>query len=117
MMEKRTEPRYRLDDDDQVTMASPTVPPRPSQILDVSFHGCRVRFGAEVGPGDPVKIRLDFLAMDDPKLAPVVNGTVMHRFPEPGGETWQVGVKLAFADPNEEKFFRLALLTQSRSEA
>lgn len=117
MIEKRTEPRYRLDDDDQVTMASPEVSPRPSQVMDISFHGCRIRFGGDVAPGTPVKIRLDFLAMEDPKQAPVVNGQVMHRFPEPGGTTWQVGVKLSFSDPNEEKFFRLALLTQPRTEA
>lgn len=107
MIEQRTEPRYVLDD--QVSLAAPQIPARRAQIMDVSYHGLRIRLDADLVPGTPVKVRLDFLSPDQPASAPILKGQVMHRFPEPGGGSWQTGIRLLFADEAQEQSFQTAL--------
>jgi len=109
MIDQRSEPRFALDD--EVSLTAPDLDTRLAQVMDASAHGLRLRIDHDLGPGTPVKVRLDFLDPSHPGANPVFVGDVRHHFAEPGGGSWQIGLRLRFSDEGEEKAFFAILQT------
>ena len=100
-MEKRRGARCAMDD--EVTLSTDGTNNYTAQVMDVSAEGIRIRFDEDLKPGTPVFLSLDFLKEDLPDHTMTVPGEVMHRFMEPGGVTWQVGLRLRFEDDKQER--------------
>ena len=101
LMEKRRGDRCAMDD--EVTLSTDGTSSHSAQVMDVSAEGIRIRFDEELKPGTPVFLTLDFLKQDLPDHAVTVPGEVMHRFREPSGSTWQVGLRLRFENEKQER--------------
>jgi len=85
-----------------------------AQTMDISEAGLRLRVDEPLNPGTKVKLVLDFLKKDHPTTTLEVEAKVMHRFREPGGVFYQVGMKLDFVDDDQERSL-LTALTSCRS--
>jgi len=99
--EKRGEARCGLDD--EVHLLVEGQPAQGARVMDVSAHGLRIRHDEALAPGLVVGVELDFLKADLPDHTVAVQARVMHRFREPGGVHWQVGLKLLVDDPVQER--------------
>lgn len=82
-----------------------------AQTMDISENGMRIRFDEALAAGAWVDLKLDFLHEDLPDENLEVSAVVMHRFREPGGDNWQVGVKLVFKDQAHKEALQTALTT------
>ena len=109
----RKEPRLALGDEVSLIVAGCSA--ELAQVMDVSAHGMRVRFHRDLAPQSPVQVRLVFLNPDHPEETLAVFGIVRHRFPEPGGTSWQIGLWLDFVGEAQEKAFLATMETLTAS--
>jgi len=71
--------------------------------LDVSDSSMRMRSYEPVDRGAQIKVGFNFLKPDRTEDFVQVDAEVFDRFQEPENETWQIGVRLHFADPVQEQ--------------
>jgi len=113
MSDKRQEPRYAFDD--EVSLVLTGQAPALAQVMDVSAHGLRLRFQQNLKPQTVLRVRFDFLNPSQAEAVLTIPGEVMHHFPEPGGTSWQIGIRLNFDSPSQEQSFQQALQTLMES--
>lgn len=112
MQEKREKERCAMDD--EVRVLRPNEMTLSAQTMDISESGLRLRIDEPLDVGTKVTLVLDFLKKDLPTATLEVAGEVMHRFREPGGVFYQVGMKLTYVSDQQEREV-LTHLTTCRS--